>query len=84
MSETHIETAFRNLCEAHDLTYAYSDDSSVYRKGKGKHDEIIAMAKQLDPASAARIWNEFVDQKILHDREYWYWSADDVSLLKAN
>lgn len=56
---------FRGMCKAHDLTYAYSDDSRVYRRGRDQYAEIKEAAKKLPPDVAARIWNEAVREKLL-------------------
>ena len=58
------ETEFLRLCEAHDLTYAYCDDSTFYEKGERQYQRILALARKLEKDRAAAIWNRVVDDKI--------------------
>lgn len=70
----HLQAEFRTLCQKHDLTYEYSDDSEYWRRGSASHAEIRAFAKRLLPETAARIWNEIVDTKIIEShRRQFYW-----------
>jgi hypothetical protein len=70
---TVTEEEFRKLCQQHDLTYEYSDDGSVWRRGCDSLAKVQAAAKQMDRAVAERIWNEVVDTKIREDsRASWY------------
>ena len=70
------EEEFRRMCQAHDLTYDYSDDGSVWRRGMAGRDAIRAAARTMDPAVVARIWNEVVDSKLLPDyRAAFYWGG---------
>jgi len=58
------EAEFLRLCEAHDLTYAYSDDYTYYEKGDRQYKRILALARKLDKDRVAAIWNSVVDEKI--------------------
>ena len=58
---------FRAMCEAHDLTYSCSDDSSCYDKGVQERQDIKKAATELGMAIAAPIWNEIVQQKIVRE-----------------
>ena len=58
------EDEFREMCRAHDLTYQYSDDGGVWRRGGASYARILAAAKELPREVAVRIWNEVVDTKL--------------------
>lgn len=66
---------FRAACVAHDLTYSYSDDGGVWRRGEAARRAIEEAAKQFPRAEVVRIWNETVDKKISQegDRKSFYW-----------
>ena len=65
---------FRAMCKQHDLTYAYSDDHRVWRRGCDTLMQILAAAKELPEGVASRIWNESVDEKIKEPyRGKYYW-----------
>lgn len=55
---------FREMCKAHDLTYSYSDDGGVWRRGQAQRDAITLARKQLGDAIAVPIWNQVVDEKM--------------------
>ena len=64
---------FTQMCAAHDLTYMYSDDGSVWRRGQLQYDAIQRAAKQLGP-SAVEIWNAEVTKAIgANHREQFLW-----------
>lgn len=71
---TNTLEQFETLCRQHDLTYQYSDDGSVYRRGRAEYSAIRSMAAQLPRPDAVRIWNAVVDTKIVEgSREQFYW-----------
>ncbi len=73
---TVTEEEFRKLCQQHDLTYEYSDDGSVWRRGNETLAKVQAAAKQLDREVAVRIWNEVVDTKLIPEgRAAFYWKV---------
>ena len=75
-SDPALLAEFTRLCEAHDLTYDYSDDGNTYRRGREQRIAIYDFAKRLDRADAVRIWNEQVDRKLIKDaREPFYWKV---------
>lgn len=56
---------FRLLVEKHDLTYDFSDDHSVWRRGQHERARIKQLMKAIgDDAACTRIWNETCRQKI--------------------
>lgn len=65
---------FRRLCEAHDMTYAYSDDSRSHIRGRESYRHIEDFAAKIDRAVAVRIWNETVDKRVREgSRHFFYW-----------
>jgi hypothetical protein len=74
--ETEIDkqARFEKLVAEHDLTYNYSDDGSVWRRGQAQRDEIVALAKELPEADVIRIWDAKVDRTLVESvRKDWYW-----------
>lgn len=70
------EADFAALCDRHDLTYEYSDDASVWRRGANERAVIEAVATSLPAEVVARIWNEMVDKKLIPAcRADFYWKA---------
>jgi hypothetical protein len=63
---------FAKLVRDHDLTYAFSDDHSVWERGQRERDVIVAAAKDLPREEVVRIWNAEVDRK-LSDGTGFYW-----------
>ena len=51
------EQLYRELLATHDWTYDYSDDYSVWARGKGVHEKILGLAKHIDPEF--KIYNEY-------------------------
>lgn len=76
-AETTItEADFRRMCEEHDLTYQYSDDSHNWNRGREQRVSIEIAARHLPDGVAKRIWNEVVDTKVLEGhREQFYWKG---------
>lgn len=67
---------FTQLVSAHDLTYAYSDDSEYYRRGADSYELIeFYIEKQfIDSDLGKQIWNNFVDKKIAKEFTHqFYW-----------
>jgi hypothetical protein len=56
---------FRNMCQAHDLSYVYSDDGKVYSNGEKQYKEIMEFSKKLPLDEAKTIWNEMVEKKVI-------------------
>lgn len=70
------EETFFELCKRHDLTHEYSDDGSVWRRGRDQLTAIREAAKSLPPEVAARIFNSVVDTKMKEGyREQFYWKV---------
>lgn len=65
---------FEDMVRKHDLTYNYSDDGAVWRRGQDSYDAIRKAATRLPQSEVARIWNKIVDEKILDShRQQFYW-----------
>jgi hypothetical protein len=65
---------FKKLCEAHDMTYEFSDDGRVWRRGAEEWSAIKAAAQGIPRADACRIWNATVDKRIAPGhRSPFYW-----------
>lgn len=68
------EEKFRQMCQQHDLTFDYSDDGGVWRRGQESLARVKAAAKELPRDVAVRIWNEVVDTKLVEGaRSNFYW-----------
>ena len=63
---------FAKLVRQHDISYGYSDDPGVYRRGRDERNTINEAAKLLDREDVIRIWNAECDRKFL-DGSAFYW-----------
>lgn len=54
------EQRYRKLLGSHDWYYNYSDDYSVWAKGKASYAEIWDLQPNIDPDF--KIWNEYAPQ----------------------
>lgn len=59
--DTAIE-AYKELLSKHDKYYAYSDDGSVYRKGKAEYEQLKAIQQLIDIDKV--IWNEYFKEVV--------------------
>jgi hypothetical protein len=74
MSEKITLEDFERRVKAHDLTFAYSDDGSVYSRGSADLYAIQEMAKQFPIEDVKRIWNAMVDAFLVESvRPDFYW-----------
>lgn len=53
----NAETKYRKLLAGHDWYYNFSDDYSVWAKGKSRSSEIFGLQPDVDPDFA--IYNEY-------------------------
>jgi len=74
---------YRELVEKHDLTFTFSDDPKVYRKGQAELKEIQLLASRMptkeDHERAREIWNEQVEKKLKPN--YWEmfkWEKEEI------
>ena len=51
------EQKYRESLATHDWQYDYSDDYSVWARGKSQRAAILDMRKNIDPEG--KIWNEY-------------------------
>ncbi len=65
---------FEVMVNRHDLTYEYSDDGQVWRRGVNSANAIREVSKQFPIEDVKRIWNTAVDAKLIEGcRENFYW-----------
>ena len=65
---------FTQMVKNHDLTYMYSDDGAVSRRGFESLQAIKTAAKDLDPRVVKTIWNAEVDKCLAEGyRKDFYW-----------
>lgn len=73
------------LVRHHDLTFAYSDDNSVWRRGQAVLDLIRAESVNFPPADCARVWNEMVDSFLIPEaRAPFYWHQPPDNQLEVS
>jgi hypothetical protein len=76
MSATAMLRAFEALVRSHDVSYNYSDDGCVWRRGQAQRDKILEMAKELPAEEVERIWNARMDEFFIEEEApRWYWKA---------
>lgn len=54
---------FTKLCNAHDWTYEYSDDHSVWKRGTAERDRLMAIVKE-GGAEYGHIYNEIGKERL--------------------
>lgn len=65
---------FEKACASHDLTYSYSDDGDVWRRGSADYARIRKAADKFPREDVERIWNGMVDRQLIEGaREQFYW-----------
>ncbi len=67
---------FKKAVDNHDLTHAYSDDHSVWRRGSADLDRISKAATKFPREEVERIWNAMVDATLIESARaafYWRW-----------
>ena len=68
--------AFKDAVDHHDVTFDYSDDSAVRRRGSDQLRLIREMAKSLPQDKVAEVWNAKMDYMFTKDEApRWYWKA---------
>lgn len=71
-----MKKAFVQKVNRHDVTFAYSDDNSVWRRGQGEKDEIDFLAKQLPLEFVTEVWNKRMDAYFTaSEAPRWYWKG---------
>lgn len=65
---SEAELAFSELVHKHDLTYQFSDDPDVWRRGLSEFEEIVRESKKLELERAVQIWNHWCRQKVKESR----------------
>lgn len=55
----HARNALREAIKSHDFTYEYSDDSSVYNRGRISKAAIMGQASMFSNTEFKELWNEF-------------------------
>jgi hypothetical protein len=77
------EQEFTRLVNAHDLSYVYSDEDSVYQRGKAQYAAIAEAAKSVP--NAAEIWNANIDRRVrAESRADYYWTVPTATVLPAD
>lgn len=68
-----------NLINQHDLTFAYSDDGSVWSRGQAELHRIREAAKDFPVEEVERIWNAKVDRTLIESaRKQFYWRNENA------
>jgi hypothetical protein len=68
---------FTQLVGHHDITFQYSDDHSVWRKGQQERDVITHYANVIGKDVATKIWNDNIDASFSDEaaRKQFYWKV---------
>lgn len=72
------------IVKHHDLTYAYSDDASVYSRGRSVYDLIMHESLSFPQEDCARVWNAMVDRFLIPEARapfYWRYYEDPPTTL---
>lgn len=69
-----LKKQFDEMVRGHDVTFEYSDDGSVWRRGQAQRDAIKALAKELPAEYVAEVWNKRMDEMFTaEEAPRWYW-----------
>lgn len=76
LAEAERRRIFKEAVDRHDLTYEYSDDHSVWRRGSTELTNIKSMAQDLDPEFVRETWNAKCDRALIpSEAPRWYWKG---------
>jgi len=64
---------FKSMIINHDLTYAYSDDPSCWRRGSENLIKIRVAAENFSKEVVVEVWNRVCDKKISVSPQDFYW-----------
>jgi hypothetical protein len=71
-----VKQDFIRLVKYHDVTYDYSDDSSVRRNGGAQLYVIKTLAAQLPLEFVTEVWNKKMDEYfVAEEAPNWYWKG---------
>jgi hypothetical protein len=62
------EVEYREMLEAHDWFFQFSDDATVYRKGLSAESDLREAQKHIDPDYT--IWNTYAPKEYQIDRSH--------------
>lgn len=66
---------FREMVQSHDITYEYSDDQRVWKKGSMERAAINAARKELGDEICAPVWNEKVMKMDKDVQKIYLWKT---------
>ena len=76
MTTEELIEQFRVAVQNHDVTYDYSDDHQVWRRGGAQLAEINRLAALIPRETAVKIWNERMDKYfVASEAPRWYWKV---------
>jgi len=65
---------FQRLVNEHDVSYDYSDDPGVWRRGSSEKTRILQLAEELPEETVISIWNARMDRYFIpEEAPHWYW-----------
>lgn len=56
-----LQQEYRTLLQSHDWYYDYSDDHSVWTRGRNQHVKLQELARKVDPEYV--VWEEFAPKQ---------------------
>lgn len=68
---------FIGLVQAHDVTYQYSDDGVVFRRGRQQRQEIIDLSNRIGREHCVPVWNYLMQEKFGANADEFMWSLAD-------
>ncbi len=69
MNKTELQEKFTNALKSHDWFFDFSDDHSVWTRGRNERDSLVAMSRHLvateemTSAQVANLWNKFAPNR---------------------
>lgn len=62
--EENTERDLEKALKSHDWTYEYSDDHTVYKRGKAEREHIYDLISNCDPKKAERLWKKYAPKGV--------------------
>lgn len=70
---------FEHAVRYHDVSYDYSDDGGVWRRGSAVHTDINSMRNALPDDFAVTVWNARMDQYFVpEEAPRWHWTQKET------
>lgn len=70
VTQAHALSTFATALRRHDLTYEWSDDARIHRRGAAEYDELVRLAKDLPAEDVAPVVSILVRSR-MGEKDQW-------------